>query len=179
MTAAAVVRDVRNLPGGKGEACFGAPGGVRSRARRCDRAALGVWRSTWDCRRHGHGAGGWNWDELVASYHRRAALLPLAIWNGSDLCGLALGCASRHRAAGLRHTMTLNYIERRPEPPRVTLRGLVVPLAVAAARNYGLAPGATRLRLAYPDPRLLGYDGALGFSVAWKGATPLCCEQEI
>jgi hypothetical protein len=75
--------------------------------------------------------------------------------------------------------VTLIYVERRPEPPAVPLRGKVVPLAVAVARNYGLAVGASRLRLRYPDPGLLWYYRLLGFEVAWKGKKPLYCEREI
>ncbi len=79
----------------------------------------------------------------------------------------------------MRHTVTLTYVERRPEPPTVPLQGRVVPLAVAAARNYGLALGASQLILRYPDPNLLGYYELLGFDVAWQGGQTVYCEQEI
>jgi hypothetical protein len=140
--------------------------------------ALEVWRTTW-MGTHPSGAGGWNWPALVQRMPRRAAVLPLAIWHGADLCGLALGHASRHRAAGVRHTVTLTHVERRPEPPIVPLQRRVIPLAVAAARNYGLALGASRLILRYPDPNLLRYYKLLGFDVAWEGGQPVYCEQEI
>ena len=103
----------------------------------------------------------------------------MAIWFGSDLCGLALGRLSRHRSAGVRHTVTLTHAERRPEPPDVPLRGQIIPLAIAAARNYGLAFGATRLRLEYPDRNLLWYYELLGFVVAWRAGKPVYCEREI
>ena len=144
-----------------------------------DPQTMEVWRDTWGGRVHEPGIGGWDWPGLLERLPRRAAILPLAIWYGPDLCGLALGHASRHRAAGVRHTITLTYAERRPEPPQVPLRGLVIPLAVAVARNYGLALGATRLRLRYPDRNLLWYYQLLGFEVAWEGGKPVYCEQEI
>jgi hypothetical protein len=144
-----------------------------------DVRALDAWRRTWAGRPHEGGTGGWNWPALVENRPRRAAVLPLAIWDGADLCGLALGQASRHRAAGVRHTVTLTHAERRPEPPEVSLRGKIIPLAIAVARNYGIALGATRLRLAYPDLNLLGYYELLGFRVAWQGGKPVYCEQEI
>ncbi|MFL5386412.1 MAG: hypothetical protein ACJ8GN_28165 [Longimicrobiaceae bacterium] len=145
-----------------------------------DGRALDAWRQSWAGRAHQNvEAGAWNRPALVDQLPRRAAVLPLAIWNGSDLCGLALGHASRHRAAGVRHTVTLTHAERRPEPPEVPLRGRIIPLAVAAARNYGLALGATRLRLRYPDRNLLWYYELLGFDVAWEGGKPVYCEQEI
>ncbi|HEX8697083.1 MAG TPA: hypothetical protein VF746_31985 [Longimicrobium sp.] len=142
--------------------------GPRLRLADIDRRALARWSDTWTGS-HPSGAGGWNWPDLVALQPRRAALLPLAIWYGPDLCGLALGHASRPGSGGVRHTVTLTYVERRPEPPSVPLRGKVVPLAVAVARSYGLALGAKRLRLRYPDPNLLQYYQLLGFDVAWKG----------
>ncbi|HEX8243022.1 MAG TPA: hypothetical protein VF541_05995, partial [Longimicrobium sp.] len=153
--------------------------GTALRLADIDRRALDAWRTTWRGRCHPSGVGGWSWPELVYNYRRRAAVLPLAIWYAGDLCGLALGYASRHRMVGARHTITLSYVERRPEPPRVPLHGFVIPLAVAAARNYGLAVGASRLRLAYPDRNLLGYYAALGFAVAWEGGRAVYCEQEI
>ena len=153
--------------------------GPQLRVADIDRRAMEVWHQTWEGRTHASGAGGWNWPHLFAEHPRRAAVLPLAIWYGSDLCGLALGHASRHRAAGVRHTVTLTYAERRPEPPEVPLRKLVIPLAVAVARNYGLALGATRLRLRYPDRNLLWYYELLGFKVAWEDGKPVYCEQEI
>ncbi|HEV7589403.1 MAG TPA: hypothetical protein VGO40_14905 [Longimicrobium sp.] len=145
-----------------------------------DGRALDAWRQSWAGRVHQDiDAGEWNWPALVDQLPRRAAVLPLAIWHGSDLCGLTLGHASRHRAAGVRHTVTLTHAERRPEPPEVPLRGHIIPIAVAVARNYGLALGATRLRLAYPDPNLLRYYELLGFGVAWQGGKAVYCEQEI
>ena len=106
-------------------------------------------------------------------------MLPLAIWYGSDLCGLALGHASRSRAGGVRHTVSLTYVERRPEPPTVPLRGHVIPLAIAAAQNYGYALGSSRLLLRHPDRNLLWYYLLLGFDVAWEGENPVYCWKEL
>ncbi len=75
--------------------------------------------------------------------------------------------------------MTLTHVERRPEPPDSPLRGKVIPIAIIAAENYGLALGATRLRLSHPDRNLLWLYQRLGFSVAWKGHRPVYCEREI
>ena len=143
-----------------------------------DDTALETWRATW-VGSHPSGAGDWNWPALVEAQPRKAAVLPIAIWSGADLCGLALGHASRRRASGERHTITLTYVERRPVPPAVPLRGSVIALAVAAAQNYGSMVSARRLRLRYPDRALLGYYGKLGFEVAWKGNKAVYCEQEI
>lgn len=144
-----------------------------------DDRALEVWRATWTGA-HPSGAGGWSWAGLVEQRPRRAATLPVAIWYGTDLCGLALGCVSRRRLTGARHTISLTHVERRPEPPPVRLRGLIVPLVVAVAENYGRALLASRLRLRNPDPGLLRYyRDVLGFTVAWKDCRAVYCERRI
>ena len=103
----------------------------------------------------------------------------MAVWYGSDLCGLALGQASRSRAGGLRHTFTLTFVERRAEPPSVPLRGFIIRLALAVAENYGRALGATRLVLRNPDPRLLAHYEVLGCKVVQESQGPLYCLKEI
>lgn len=103
----------------------------------------------------------------------------MAVWYGSDLCGLVLGQASRSRAGGLRHTFTLSFVERRAEPPEVPLRGFVIRLAIAVAENYGRVLGANRLILRNPDPRLLAYYEVLGFKVVRELQGPLYCSKEI
>jgi hypothetical protein len=103
----------------------------------------------------------------------------MAIWYGSDLCGLALGQASRSRADGTRHTFTLSFVERRAEPPPVPLRGLITRLAIAVAENYGRVLGATRLILRNPDPRLLPHYEVLGCKVVQELHGPLYCLKEI
>lgn len=131
--------------------------GAEIRLADIDDAALEVWARSWARRKHPTGTGGWNWPELVRALPSRAAVLPLAIWYGTDLCGLALGHASRSRAGGVRHTFTLTFVERRAEPPPVPLRGHIVSLAVAAAQSYGARLGASRLVLRNPDRNLLPF----------------------
>jgi hypothetical protein len=140
--------------------------------------ALSAWERTWGGV-HPSGAGGWDWRALVENVPRRAAVLAFAIWYGGDLCGFALGQASRRRLNGSRHTITLTYVERRPEPPDVPLRGQVVALAAAVAREYGFMMGARHLRLRAPDQGLLPYYESHGFETAWKGNVPIHCEKEI
>jgi hypothetical protein len=143
-----------------------------------DRAALEAWHATWIGKAHPL-RGGWNWPELLEWMPHRAAVLPAALWYGEDLCGLILGRVSRHRRSGVRHTVTLTHVERRPEPPPVVLRGRVVLLAIAIAEGYGAALGGTRLRLGFPDPRLVRWYQELGFDVARVGGRAVYCEREI
>lgn len=143
-----------------------------------DGSTLEAWRSTWGGV-HPSGAGKWPWPGLVERLPHRAAVLPVAIWYGTDLCGLAVGQASRRRANGSRHTVTLTHIERRPEPPPVPLRGNLVLIAVEVAVRYGRGIGARRLRLRNPDRNLLGFYQRHGFDVVWKNGVPVYCEREV
>jgi hypothetical protein len=153
--------------------------GFQLRLADIDAAAMAEWERSWSRRKHPRGVGGWNWPELVRALPRRASVLPMAVWYGSDLCGLALGQASRSRAGGLRHTFTLTFVERRAEPPPVPLRGFIIRLAMGVAENYGHALGATRLVLRNPDFRLLAYYEALGFKVVKGLQGPLNLVKEI
>jgi hypothetical protein len=152
--------------------------GIELRITDIDENALAVWQATWSGV-HPSGAGSWDWRRLVDNIPRRAAVLPAAIWYGDDLCGLVLGQASRQRLVGDRHTITVTYAERRPEPPHVPLRGHVIAIAVAVARSYGILVGARRLRLRAPDRNLVPYYRRHGFEPVWKGSMPLHCEKEI
>lgn len=143
-----------------------------------DEKALAIWRTSWSGR-HASGAGRWDWVRLVDQLPHRAAVMPLAIWLDDDLCGMALGHLSRPRLPRRRHTMTLTRVERRPEPPEVALRGRIAVLAISVAAHYGSEFGASRLRLANPDPRLLEFYQSLGFQAVWKGENPVHCEREI
>jgi hypothetical protein len=167
--AYAIARDVVLERGGCGPAL---------RIADIDEDTLEVWRRTWNGV-HPSGAGKWPWPALVERLPHRAAVLPIAIWYGGDLCGLALGQASRRRANGSRHTLTLTHIERRPTPPAVPLRGQVASIAVEVALRYGLAIGARRLRLRNPDPKLLGHYQSLGCEPVWKNGIPVYCEKEV
>jgi hypothetical protein len=143
-----------------------------------DVRALAVWKDTWTGV-HPSGAGKWNWPMLVEQLPRRAAVLPIAIWYGDDLCGMALGHASRPRFNRSRHTVTLTHVERRPEPPRVSVRGHLAELAIMAAEEYGEAVGARRLRLLNPDGNLLSHYAGLGFETVWNAGVPVYCQKEL
>lgn len=62
---------------------------------------------------------------------------------------------------------------------KIPRRAAVLPLAIAAALNYGSALGASRLLLRNPDPNVLWYYQRLGFDVAWEGGKPVYCVREI
>jgi hypothetical protein len=138
---------------------------------------LEVWRNTWRAT-HPSGFGNWDWDALLRRAWRRPAAMHLAIWSGERLCGLSVGRMSRRRPSGVRHTISIRFIESAHERDH-PLRHLIVPLAIAAAETYGRLAGAWRLRLMEPLPGLLRYYEDFGFEVARKAGQPVYCERRI
>jgi hypothetical protein len=159
---------------------FAIDSGIASGALRLsgiDRHTLSVWRLTWRGE-HPSGDGGWDWERVSWSFRRRPAAFHVAIWNGERLCGLAVGRLSAKRAGGVRHTLSVHYMESAPETDN-PFAGMVALLVVSAARTYGRMLGASRLRLVNPLPGVLPLYERLGFTVAQSGGRPVYCEQEI
>lgn len=142
-----------------------------------DEQALNVWRATWT-RRHWSGSGNWDWEALVQPIWRRPAGLPLAIWSGDNLLGLAVGHPSKRRPDGFRHTFALRCIEASPDPGH-PLRRMIVPLTLFVAERYGTSFGAERLRVVDPLPGLLHRYLKLGFAVAGRSGHTIYLEAGI
>lgn len=128
-----------------------------------DRHALAIRRRTWTYP-HWSGAGGWNWDKLAHSVLRRPSGFPVAVWSGDRLLGLAVGRASRRRASGMRHTLSIHYVEAHPDPLH-PLRRRVLRIVFNAAEEYGRLLGAKRLRLMDPLPELAPRYRSMGFGI--------------
>lgn len=142
-----------------------------------DGRALEAWRNTW-WRGHALGYGGWDWSGLVAPVWRRPTCFHLAIWSGDCLCGLAVGRASKRRRSGVRHTLSVHFLEGNPDP-RHPLRRRVAPLALTAAEVYAALIGARRLRLISPLPGVMRTYERLGFSVAHDNDEQLYFEKRV
>ena len=142
-----------------------------------DEQALSAWRETWHGD-HGSGEGNWDWERLTRFCQRRPSAFHVAIWSGERLCGLAVGRMSARRREGVRHTISVHYIEGAPGP-RHPLAGRIVLLAITAAEHYGSFLGAWRLRLADPLPGLVAYYQELGFTVVGSPGKQVYCERRI
>lgn len=142
-----------------------------------DEQTIAVWRSTWTGR-HPSGAGGWPWDVLLRKAWRRPSAFHLAIWSGGELCGLAVGRLSRRRVLGIRHTLSVHFMEGSPHP-RHPLKGDVALLVIVAADAYARAMGAHRLRLMNPLPGALPIYLRYGFTVARVTGQAVYCERRI
>lgn len=139
--------------------------------------ALEVWRSTWHGR-HPSGDGGWDWERISRPLRRRPSAFHVAVWSGERLCGLAVGRPSARRAGGVRHTLSIHYMEAAPDQGH-PLRRRVALLVTAAAEVYGRGLGASRVRLIDPVPGALRLYIGLGFAVARFRGGPVYCEREI
>lgn len=142
-----------------------------------DHGVLDTWKVTWRTRNRS-GDGGWNWERIFHPLRRRPAAFHVAIWSGDQLCGLAAGRVSAKRAGGVRHTVSIHFIESSPDRDQ-PLRGRVALLAITAAEVYGRALGASRIWLIDPLPGALPLYGKLGFKVALARGCPVYCEKEI
>jgi hypothetical protein len=142
-----------------------------------DEETLVAWRATW---RDGHpsGYGNWNWDRILRRAWRRPSAFHVAVWSGGQLCGLGVGRLSKRRLVGVRHTISVHFIESAHDS-RHPLRRRVAPLVISAAEAYGGLVGASRIRLVEPLPGIVPMYEGFGFTVAWKAGQPVYCERRI
>lgn len=94
----------------------------------------------------------------------------MAIWSGEHLCGLAVGRASKRRPIGVRHTISVRFIESAHNDYH-PLRGGVAALVIAAADAYASLIGASRLRLIDPLAGVIRLYEGYGFKVGREGWT--------
>ncbi|HEY0036959.1 MAG TPA: hypothetical protein VGB66_09755 [Longimicrobium sp.] len=142
-----------------------------------DGYALETRRLTWTFP-HWSGSGGWDWDALVRPVLRRPSGLPLAVWSGDQLLGLAIGRASKRRAWGRHHTLSIHFVETHPDP-RHPLRSHILEIVFEAAEQYGRALGAERLRLVAPLPALMPLYLRTRFEIAGRHGHALYLERAI
>lgn len=142
-----------------------------------DEATVAAWRTSW---RGGHpsGFGNWDWERILRRAWRRPSAFHVAVWGGDHLCGLAVGRLSKRRPLGVRHTLSLHYIES-AHNERHPLRHCIAPLVIAAADSYGRLVGASRLRLIEPLPGLIWYYESWGLEVARKAGQSVYRERRI
>jgi hypothetical protein len=142
-----------------------------------DEETLAAWRTTWRDA-HPSGYGNWNWDRILRRAWRRPSAFHIAVWSGEHLCGLGVGRLSKRRFAGVRHTISLHFIESAHDHQH-PLRRRVAPLVISAAEAYGDLAGASRIRLIEPLPGVIRIYEELGFAVARKAGQPVYCERRI
>jgi hypothetical protein len=142
-----------------------------------DDETVAAWRATWRGS-HPSGFGNWDWERILRRAWRRPSAFHVAVWSGDRLCGLGVGRLSKRRPLGVRHTLSLHFIESAHDDHH-PLRGSIAALVIAAADSYGRLAGASRLRLMEPLPGVVRYYEDFGFAVARKAGQPVYCERRI
>jgi len=74
--------------------------------------------------------------------------------------------------------ISIHYLEGSPEPAH-PLKGFVASVLIDAAEYYGLAFGASTIRLMDPTPGALHIYQALGFGVVRTSGGLVYCEKEV
>jgi hypothetical protein len=141
-----------------------------------DDKALAAWH-TWSGR-HPSGFGNWNWERLLQRAWRRPSAFHVAVWSGEQLCGLGVGRLSKRRLSGVRHTLSVHFIESahaRDHP----LRHQIATLVIAAAETYGSLAGVPRIRLIDPLSGVMPLYAGLGYTVVREAGQTVYCERRI
>jgi len=142
-------------------------GGVDLKLLPIDGSALQFWSSVWSiCNPPGGVRFPWN------TIYRRVRSTPrrfdLAIWDGSILCGLAVGVASRGKI-GQDTNLTMKFLERLGDPPigppMNSIRGYVATIALDVAYAYAQTLDKKWLYLQEPLPGAVPKYEELGFSL--------------
>lgn len=150
---------------------------VPLRLTETDEVTITAWRAQWRGS-HPSGYGNWDWERFLRRAWRRPSAFHVAVWSEDRLCGLGVGRLSKRRPAGLRHTLSLHFMESAHDHQH-PLRHAVAALVIAAADAYGRLAGASRLRLIQPLPGVVHYYEAFGFEVAREAGQSVYCERRI
>jgi hypothetical protein len=142
-----------------------------------DEHTVVAWRAGWQGP-HPTGYGNWEWDRILPRAWRRPSAFHVAVWSGDQLCGLGVGRLSKRRFIGVRHTISVHFVESAHDD-RHPLRGKVAALVIAAAEAYGREAGASRIRLIEPLPGVVDLYADYGFRVARKAGQTVYCERRI
>ncbi|HET7233738.1 MAG TPA: hypothetical protein VFJ16_27255 [Longimicrobium sp.] len=142
-----------------------------------DGRALAAWERTWQSP-HPNDSGGWNWRLVADEFRSDPAVLKVALWSGSVLCGLAFGRPSHRTKRGTRSILSIHYMEGNPDPAH-PLKGSVAALLVTTAEIYGRELGASSIRMVDALPGVIPVYLALGFAVVETRNGVIYCEKEI
>ena len=104
--------------------------------------------------------GGFPWDLIWRQVRSTPRRFDIAVWDGSLLCGLAIGMASRGKT-----NVTIKWVERFDVLENL-LRGQLATIVFNAADHYARLLGARRLRVKDPLPGTERLYEAHGFYVA-------------
>jgi GNAT superfamily N-acetyltransferase len=102
------------------------------------------------------------WREIYNQVRTTPRRFDMAIWNGSMLCGLVVGKASRGDGSG-DSNVTIRYLQRAPDLIN-PLKGSVAAMAFDGAAAYGTYLDRRMLYLKSPLPPVVPFYEKFGFS---------------
>ena len=120
-----------------------------------------------------------DWRKIYQQVRTTPRRFDMAIWNGSLLCGLMVGKASRGKMN--QHgdsNVTIRFLQSAP-PAVNELRGNIAPIAIEAAENYATLPGKRYLYVKSPLHQVMTLYTGLGFRVANRQAKGLYMFREV
>ncbi len=103
----------------------------------------------------------------------------MAIWNGSLLCGLTIGKASRGILGGGRESnVTIHFLQGAPRAINV-LKGYIAPISIDAAESYAKVLGKNYVYLKNPERQVMSMYASFGFTVAKRRAKGVYMCKEV
>ena len=142
------------------------------RIRDIEPSALDAFAATW-ANNPGRSVA-WPWPDMAADFRRKfPERFEAAIWSGDILCGLSIGKPSHSQ-----EIVTIRFIEGNPAPHH-PLKGTIHIASIEVGLAYGLAIGATLLRIDDPHPETLRLYTGLGFRLETPRGRSAYCEKEI
>lgn len=103
-----------------------------------------------------------NWEYLNGIYSKYIRRIDLAIWDGHDICGLALGKSSRGRKLE-QSNVTIHFLQGAPHAINA-LKGNVAPIAISAFNSFGYLTEKNLIYIKDPVKKVQPYYTSLGFS---------------
>lgn len=138
--------------------------GVDLRLFPIDEGALQQVEETWHATQVPDRPAPFKWRDIFRFEERTPRRFEMAIWNGSLLCGLTIGRASRSRY-GDDSNVTITFLQAAPGPIN-KLKGYIAPSALDAASAYATILGRPVVFIKDPLPEVRPYYEAFDFTVA-------------
>lgn len=147
------------------ERCVGfSAASTKTRITPISHEALAAYSASWLEVAHWSGEGNWPWGSLIPQVLRKPRSFHVAVWEGTELCGLAMGTVSKGR-----RQLTLRFMESCPRPDH-PLRSRITLIVFEAATAFGEALGAERILLRNPLPAMRPLYQRFGFTLAFHRA---------
>lgn len=114
-----------------------------------------------------------DWNMIAPSYLRNPDAFHLGIWQGAQLCAVAVGKPNRTHSA-----LAIHFLEGLGGPAN-PLKGIQLISAYEAATAYGKVLGCKMLRIRNPVPQMVARLEKAGFVLARKSGSARYWEREI